>query len=136
MGYVKTVTSDEWRQITSNPTRYKKWQKKLESIANTWTIQICHQCDGEYLSHYRHAFFRKYCSYKCRIDAANEMRRKKNQDSRVKVCLHCGIKFQAKRIDTKFCTGRCRVAHHRKMKRIIGRGNLVPPKTRYIEEAV
>jgi len=134
MVYAKTVTADEWRQITGNSIRYKKWKKKLESLANIWEIQTCHQCNGEYLSHYRHAYFRKYCSPKCRIDAANEVRRKINQAARVKICLHCGIKFQAKRVDTKFCTGRCRVAYHRQMKRINPKGNLPPPKTRYIEE--
>jgi hypothetical protein len=31
-------------------------------------------------------------------------------------CKHCGTRFRLKRSDAEFCSGKCKVAHHRDLK--------------------
>ena len=60
---------------------------------------------------------RRYCSYKCQIEARNKRRKQVGEKARVKFCEYCGRQFQAKRKDAKFCSESHRVLAFLKKKK-------------------
>jgi hypothetical protein len=55
------------------------------------------------------------CGCKCEVcvDEKKKAKSPKKQESCYRQCGECGETFQPKRSDAKFCSSKCRVAHHR-----------------------
>lgn len=63
-------------------------------------IQLCQNCGIEFSGHKR-----KFCSQKCREES---VKRKRVIQTFQKTCSHCGIAFEAKQRNSKFCCLTCR----------------------------
>lgn len=98
---------------------------KHESLCYEWdgcsipwrngiVLTTCRQCKRMY---YRHASANSripdYCSYRCKNDAYLVQRKARQTEQRRKTCIVCGIIFDAKRKDARFCSNACRQANYR-----------------------
>jgi len=85
--------------------------KSLKEADNT-----CGYRDGLHGNTYG---YKLYCSYRCINDAYIKRRKERNLQARSNlVCEYCKKVFNGTRKDTKFCSGKCRVADFRIMKKI------------------
>jgi hypothetical protein len=85
-------------------------------------ICVCERCAREFFSRRNGAW--RFCSPACRRDALNEagvgpvpqrlkLSRERAARRADRQCEHCGQPFTPQRATGRFCSPRCRVAHHR-----------------------
>jgi hypothetical protein len=73
----------------------------------------CPVCGGAFYSFYGRR--RRYCSDNCFGEGWRRKPRKSRARPRARAaCRHCGAVFRQTRKDARYCSARCRVAHHRK----------------------
>lgn len=91
-GYVK-ATAKDYEKYEDSPF-FRPYEKE------------CSYCGETFYAFYP---LRKYCSRRCKRDAARERRKRRKEDARKKTCEYCGEEFNAERTDAKYCSSKCRV---------------------------
>ena len=109
----------------------KRWPqlKHIENTANPeehdsdlkfWGYEYLNykkRCDFCGETFYSKSSRRKYCSYRCTLDAYTVRRRQYRKAKRNKVCLFCKAPFVAKSRKAQFCSLKHRVAYFRQSRR-------------------
>jgi hypothetical protein len=138
---MKEVRINYWNVATSAPawacrkTSYANWPARIyfEMVPEAWAAlkalgispvvhfnpehrKTCRQCDGEFFSKGKHT---KYCTDACATKARNESKIESRSWERKharagRTCMVCGEPFDAQRFSKRFCSGKCRVAAHRR----------------------
>lgn len=75
--------------------------------------KVCQKC-GEPFRRVQQA---RYCCDECRVAAQVERRQQGKTQLRERQCASCPNRFTPKRRNHRCCSAKCRVYHHRYMKR-------------------
>lgn len=123
---VFVLNPEFWRNTTVVIHRWdketKKWDyfpaselvEKETIIVKIDHIDRCMVCNTHFFATMKGI---KFCSNGCernhRLERRSLTRGSRAKEHQEQACAHCGAAFIPKRSDSKFCSGKCRVAAHR-----------------------
>lgn len=108
------------RYIMRDPVRYSEVPEIQAALAEDYARYgehtgcyrcECYICGKVFYAGMPHAVL---CSERCNQDATLQRRKEARLPERIRTCLMCGVEFQAKRKDTRYCSAACKQKAYRR----------------------